>query len=129
MIQMQCPIPIDDPTGWWMSEKLDGVRAHWDGKQLSTRTGRPINAPQWLIDALPPFAVQGELWAGRGTFQAVSGTVRRHDPGLALDWIGVKYMIFDAPSMSGPFESRIRCLNGYIQRHPSEHVEVIAQAE
>lgn len=127
MIQMQCPIPVDDPTGWWMSEKLDGVRAHWDGKQLSTRTGRPINAPQWLIDALPRFAVQGELWAGRGTFQRVSGTVRRSDPGLGLDWIGVKYMIFDAPSMSVRFESRIRCLDEYSQRHPSEHVEVIDQ--
>src|SRR5438067_6983177 len=21
-------------AGWWMSEKLDGVRAYWDGKQL-----------------------------------------------------------------------------------------------
>ena len=21
-----------DPTGWWLSEKLDGVRAFWDGK-------------------------------------------------------------------------------------------------
>src|SRR3954452_16545711 len=23
---------VTDPTGWLMSEKLDGVRAYWDGK-------------------------------------------------------------------------------------------------
>ena len=26
-------------TGWVMSEKLDGVRGYWDGKQLFTRGG------------------------------------------------------------------------------------------
>src|SRR5215212_8733282 len=26
-----------DPKGWWLSEKLDGVRAYWDGKQLLSR--------------------------------------------------------------------------------------------
>src|SRR5215211_5227930 len=25
---------VIDPTGWWLSEKLDGVRAYWDGQQL-----------------------------------------------------------------------------------------------
>src|SRR5881392_1037882 len=23
---------VSDPAGWWLSEKLDGVRAFWDGK-------------------------------------------------------------------------------------------------
>jgi ATP-dependent DNA ligase len=26
-----------DPTGWWISEKLDGVRAYWNGKQFYSR--------------------------------------------------------------------------------------------
>src|SRR4051794_36228976 len=26
-----------DLTGWWMSEKLDGVRAYWDGKAFLSR--------------------------------------------------------------------------------------------
>ena len=25
---------VIDPTGYWLSEKLDGVRAFWDGKQF-----------------------------------------------------------------------------------------------
>jgi hypothetical protein len=24
--------PSNNPTGWWMSEKLDGVRAYWNGR-------------------------------------------------------------------------------------------------
>src|SRR5262245_38090320 len=28
-----------DPGGFWMSEKLDGVRAYWDGRQLLSRLG------------------------------------------------------------------------------------------
>src|SRR5690606_1828645 len=26
-----------DPTGWWMSEKLDGIRAYWDGRSFISR--------------------------------------------------------------------------------------------
>src|SRR5688500_19350166 len=26
-----------DLSGWWMSEKLDGVRAYWDGRQFLSR--------------------------------------------------------------------------------------------
>ena len=29
----------DDPTGWLMSEKLNGVRCYWDGSTLYTRNG------------------------------------------------------------------------------------------
>src|SRR4029077_917450 len=28
-----------DLTDWWMSEKLDGVRAYWDGKRFLSRQG------------------------------------------------------------------------------------------
>ena len=28
---------LKDPKGWWMSEKLDGVRAYWDGKRFWSR--------------------------------------------------------------------------------------------
>jgi len=35
----------EDPTGWWMSEKLDGIRAYWNGKQFVSRNGRHLQAP------------------------------------------------------------------------------------
>ena len=34
-----------DISGWVMSEKLDGIRAYWDGKQLISRQGNPFNPP------------------------------------------------------------------------------------
>src|SRR5687768_7255927 len=36
-----------DLAGWWMSEKLDGVRAYWDGQQFLSRQGNLYHAPDW----------------------------------------------------------------------------------
>jgi DNA ligase-1 len=43
----------DDPTGWLMSEKLDGVRCYWDGSNLYTRNGNKTFAPPEWIAKLP----------------------------------------------------------------------------
>ena len=45
--------------GWVMSEKLDGVRGYWDGKQLFTRGGIPLNPPAYFLENFPPFAIDG----------------------------------------------------------------------
>src|SRR5262249_53494373 len=39
---------VTDPAGWWLSEKLDGVRAFWDGRQFYSRLGNPFHAPDWF---------------------------------------------------------------------------------
>ena len=39
--------PGIDPAAYLVSEKLDGVPAYWDGKQLLSRSGRVIDAPDW----------------------------------------------------------------------------------
>lgn len=36
----------DDPSGWLMSEKMDGVRCYWNGQAMYTRTGKILHAPQ-----------------------------------------------------------------------------------
>ena len=65
-----------DPKGWWMSEKLDGIRAIWTGKELLTRTGRLIHAPRWFTDEFPKnIALDGELYLGRNQFHRVQMTV------------------------------------------------------
>ena len=52
--------PADiDPIGYLVSEKLDGVRALWDGSELRFRSGRPIAAPAWFTEALPATALDG----------------------------------------------------------------------
>lgn len=81
-----------DIVGWWMSEKLEGQRAFWDGgvtrgrakasvpwantdkdsryveEPISTglwsRYGHVINAPDWFLDSLPNSPLDGELYAG-----------------------------------------------------------------
>src|SRR5262249_1427629 len=41
-------------AGWWMSEKLDGLRAYWDGKQFFSRNGLLFLTPDWFLAGLPP---------------------------------------------------------------------------
>jgi DNA ligase-1 len=98
-----------DPTGWWLSEKLDGVRAYWDGKQFLSRQGHRYHAPDWFTAGLPLEPLDGELWIGRKLFQRTVSVVRRQDQtGL---WRMVRFRVFDAPAHEGDFESRIRMVN------------------
>lgn len=95
-----------DPAGFWVSEKLDGVRAIWDGHQLRFRSGRIVPAPDWFTAALPAQPLDGELWLGRGTFDALSAIVRKASP-LDAEWRQVRYMIFELPDFSGSFSQRV----------------------
>src|SRR5215468_8918269 len=97
-----------DPAGWWMSEKLDGVRAYWDGQQFLSRQGNLYHAPDWFIAGLPNVPLDGELWLDRKAFQRAVSIVRRQDKGE--QWRAIRYLIFDAPAESGPFEDRIEFL-------------------
>src|SRR5690348_2239657 len=58
-----------DLSGWWMSEKLDGVRAYWDGKQFLSRQGNIYHAPDWFLEGFPDMPLDGELWLARKSFQ------------------------------------------------------------
>lgn len=82
---------------YWISEKLDGVRAYWDGQRLRSRQGYPISAPLWFTQALPNIPLDGELWIGRGQFEAVSAAVRRYQP-LDHEWRQIQYRLFDLPA-------------------------------
>ena len=94
-----------DPTGWWMSEKLDGVRAYWDGEAFVSRQGNKFFAPEWFTADLPADTLDGELWVDRKKFQKTIGIVRSGDAGPA--WREVSYVVFDAPNARGGFEDRV----------------------
>ena len=89
-------------SGWWMSEKLDGVRAYWDGQRFLSRLGNPYHAPDWFVAQLPNVPLDGELWCGRKRFQRTVSIVRRQDEND--DWREVSYVVFDAPALRQPFE-------------------------
>src|SRR3569833_1232133 len=104
-----------DPAAYWVSEKLDGVRALWDGKTLGFRSGRPIHAPAWFTAALPAHALDGELWMGRQQFDRTSAAVRRsipHDD----EWRQISYQIFEWPGAPGSFSDRIAAQRASIQQ-------------
>lgn len=100
--------PSKDPTGFLLSEKLDGVRAEWDGKQLKSRTGQVYPAPAWFLKGFPVIPLDGELWMGHGQFDQLSSIARSsQDKG----WSAVHYMVFDIPLVqAGPYHQRYAML-------------------
>jgi DNA ligase-1 len=115
-----------DPQGFLVSEKLDGVRALWDGQTLRFRSGRPIAAPAWFTAALPAHALDGELWSGRGRFDAVSGMVRRRQP-VDADWRALRYAVFDLPAAAGPFAERAAWLQQWAASAAPPHCLAVQQ--
>jgi DNA ligase-1 len=102
-----------DVTGWWMSEKLDGVRAYWDGRQFLSRLGNRFYPPAWFLEGLPDHPLDGELWGGRKRFQRTVGIVKRQDESPL--WKELIYVVFDAPAHGGPFEARIEHLRQVVE--------------
>ena len=96
-----------------VSEKLDGVRAFWDGQSLRTRQGNVINAPAWFTQGFPAQPLDGELWVGRGQFERVSATVRRRVP-VDAEWREVRYQVFELPDAAGTFRERVQALQSLV---------------
>lgn len=109
-----------DLAGWWMSEKLDGVRAYWDGQRFLSRLGNPYYAPAWFTKGLPEFPLDGELWLDRKAFQRTVSIVRRQDQSDA--WREIKFLVFDAPAHGGAFEDRVSHYHAYIAAQRPEFV-------
>lgn len=93
-----------------VSEKFDGIRAYWDGRRLLSRQGYPIRAPLWLTQTLPAYALDLELWMGRGQFEKVSAAVRRYQP-IDQEWRTIQLLLLDLPGSSQPFKARTDQLN------------------
>lgn len=126
--------------GWWLSEKFDGVRAVWNGKDFTSRLGNAFPAPTWFKNLMPKDCkLDGELWAGRGNFQQAISIVRNSARGD--DWKYLTYMVFDimmkeetdmAPE---PFELRIECVQKIVnskveatgKTHDESHIKVVPQ--
>jgi len=101
-----------DVIGWVMSEKLDGVRAYWNGKQLISRGGNVFNAPKWFLQNFPPFALDGELWTKRNDFENIVSIVRRQQPDER--WSQITYQVFEVPDQSGGLFERLSVLQTYL---------------
>lgn len=80
--------------GYYLSEKLDGCRAYWDGSNLYTKTGNRIDAPTITATLPAGFALDGEIYAGRGRFEDARLFVQY---GKNPD--RVQFIAFDAPGL------------------------------
>lgn len=115
-----------DVSQYLVSEKLDGVRALWDGAQLRFRSGRVIHAPDWFTSALPQHALDGELWMGRRQFERLSAAVRRQQPSDA-EWRQIRYQLYEWPQATGSFAERIRKLHASVAALKLDWLQVLPQ--
>lgn len=120
-------------AGWFVSEKLDGMRAFWDGgisrgvlaahipwantekdarlkeapvaTGLWSRYGKVIHAPEGWLDRLPAIFLDGELYAGRQQFQKLISTVKDHKAGAG--WHDVQFRVLDSPPVNNIFADGI----------------------
>lgn len=103
----------EDPTGWWISVKLDGVRAFWDGENFISRLGNTYHAPEFFKQSMPKNKLDGELWIGERKFQETISTVRKLIPD-DKEWMNIRYMVFDIIGVDKPFEERQKILSDII---------------
>lgn len=109
-----------------VSEKLDGVRALWDGKVLRFRSGRVISAPDWFIAGLPAHSLDGELWMGRRKFDRLSAAVRRQSPRDA-EWRKISYQVFEWPQAPGTFSERLAALQASVTQADLRWLQLVPQ--
>ncbi len=127
-LPLQHGVTISDDikvSNYWISEKLDGMRAFWNGKQLLTRNGNIINAPDFFTNHWPAIALDGELWSDRGEFQQIISCVKRQQASPC--WHQIKFMLFDLPHHPGTFSERVTAMTQLTRDNASPYLQMIHQ--
>lgn len=110
---------------YYISEKLDGMRGYWDGKQLLTRQGNVINSPLWFTQGWPTEPIDGELWIAPASFQELMSCVSKKAAGQC--WKKVYFMIFDLPKQAGRFTERVKRMQAITKQTASPYLKMIKQ--
>lgn len=97
---------VSDPAGYWMSDKLDGVRAYWNGEGFYSRNGNPFYAPMFLMDLMPKSPLDGEFYIGPGKLFETISIVKTEVPDERR-WKQISFRVFDLPTSKEPFEERV----------------------
>ena len=113
-------------SGWLASEKLDGVRAYWDGENLFSRRGKKLNAPLSFTKNFPKFALDGELYAKELKFEEIQASVMDKLPDEKA-WSRLKFHIFDVPEASGGLLTRLEILAKFLKNEPNDNLIIIKQ--
>lgn len=124
------PITLDNlnhiqPQDYLVSEKLDGMRAYWDGKNLISKSGNIIHAPQWFLKDFPPFELDGELYTKRGDFEHIISIIKNQKN--TDSWHLLKYHIFEVPNQKGNLTQRLQVIKDYLNTHKNPYITIIPQ--
>lgn len=110
---------------YWVSEKLDGIRARWTGSQLLTRNGNLIHSPDWFTKDWPKVALDGELWIARGQFEETASIVLSDSPDER--WSKLIFKVFDLPNSQATFDSRLSELRALKESLQSNTLSLVSQ--
>ena len=110
---------------WLMSEKLDGIRAYWDGKNLLSKNGNIIYAPLWFTKDFPNFELDGELWTKRNDFENIQSIVLDKTP--STNWSEITYNIFEVPNTKGNFTNRLKKIKNWQEKNSNKYIKIIKQ--
>ena len=83
-----------EPKGWYLTEKYDGMRLYWSGKEFFTRQGRKFSVPESITKQMPSVALDGELWTQYGLYQ---DAINIEKTGNEAKWLKATYWVFDSP--------------------------------
>lgn len=110
---------------YWVSEKLDGVRARWDGQQLLSKNGYQFAAPAWFTERFPDVVMEGELWMQRQSYEKISSITSQHSPHNG--WRKIRLMLFDLPEHGGTFNQRVSAMQQLVLTVDSDYLGMIPQ--
>ncbi len=132
---------------WFYSEKYDGVRGLWNGKELISKNNNAYTIPDFLENELSLFnlgsktksesessipcqILDGEIWFGRGNFEISSGQARKEIKDIDLWKKNMKFMIFDYvtdPNMTfiERRENLLRTYKSIISKYKLKYCEIV----
>ena len=105
-----------------MSEKLDGLRCIWTGKELISRNGTVLRPPAYFTRAFPNSCLDGELYAGKRGYRRV---VEVAVGGSERDWLDLAFCVFDAPHLNLQFQQRYNMLSQVIPALGSKFIRLV----
>ncbi|KRX09813.1 Nucleic acid-binding, OB-fold [Pseudocohnilembus persalinus] len=118
-----------DPTGWIMSEKMDGVRGFWNGHNMYSRNKNLFWVPEFWKKNFPKCQMDGELWTKRADFQKCVSIVKRQKSSIEEEWKNVKYVVYDLPGLNKPFKQRVKVMKEILSKIDNPYLVVHPQIE
>lgn len=89
-----------DVSGWFVSEKLDGMKGRWIDGNMFTRSGHELKIPDWFRQLLPKRDIEGELYFGPNTFHHTASLRATSKQILSTVWDKVSFRVFDVVDYS-----------------------------